>query len=108
VSLAAAVTFQNALASPSAISVVFFGRQQGIKLFFIFNASDKHAHRSPWENGYIDSFNGKLWDELLNLEIFKTLEEAKVLIEQWRREYNQTRPYSASGYRLLVLELSQL
>jgi putative transposase len=54
---------------------------------------------SPWENGYIESFNGKLRDELLNREIFTTLEEAKVLIEQWRREYNQVRPHSALGYR---------
>ncbi len=44
---------------------------------------------SPWENGYIESFNGKLRDELLDREIFTTLEEAKILIEQWRKEYNQ-------------------
>jgi transposase InsO family protein len=54
---------------------------------------------SPWENGYIESFNGKLRDELLNLEIFYTLKEAKVLIERWRREYNTFRPHSALGYR---------
>ncbi len=54
---------------------------------------------SPWENGYIESFNGKLRDELLNREIFTTLIEAKVLIEQWRREYNQVRPHSSLGYR---------
>jgi transposase InsO family protein len=54
---------------------------------------------SPWENGYIESFNGKLRDELLNREIFTTLEEAEVLIEQWRREYNQIRPHSARNYR---------
>ena len=54
---------------------------------------------SPWENGYIESFNGKLRDELLNLEIFTTLEEAKVLIEQWRKEYNQVRPHSYRNYR---------
>ena len=54
---------------------------------------------SPWENGYIESFNGKLRDELLNREVFTTLEEAKVLIEQWRREYNQIRPHSARNYR---------
>ena len=54
---------------------------------------------SPWENGYIESFNGKLRDELLNREIFTTLEEAKVLINQWRKEYNQVRPHSALGYR---------
>lgn len=54
---------------------------------------------SPWENGYIESFNGKMRDELLNGEIFDTLLEAQVLIEQWRREYNQVRPHSALGYR---------
>jgi len=54
---------------------------------------------SPWENGYIESFNGKLRDELLNREIFTTLDEARVLIEQWRREYNQVRPHSALGYQ---------
>jgi transposase InsO family protein len=54
---------------------------------------------SPWENGYIESFNGKLRDELLNREIFTTLLEARVLIEQWRREYNTTRPHSALRYR---------
>ena len=54
---------------------------------------------SPWENGYIESFNGKLRDELLNGEIFYTLKEAKILIEQWRREYNQVRPHSSLGYR---------
>jgi transposase InsO family protein len=54
---------------------------------------------SPWENGYNESFNGKLRDELLAREIFYTLEEAKVLIEKWRREYNEIRPHSALGYR---------
>ncbi len=53
---------------------------------------------SPWENGYNESFNGKLRDELLNGEIFDTLLEAKVLIERWRREYNTIRPHSALGY----------
>ena len=54
---------------------------------------------SPWENGYIESFNGKLRDELLNGEIFTTLFEAKVLIEDWRQHYNQIRPHSSLGYR---------
>jgi hypothetical protein len=49
---------------------------------------------SPWENGYIGSFNGKLRDELPNVEIFTTLFEAQVLIENWRKEYNQVRPHS--------------
>jgi putative transposase len=53
---------------------------------------------SHWGNGYIESFNGKLRDELLNREIFTTLEEAKVLIEQWQRENNQVRPHSALRY----------
>jgi len=64
----------------------------GVKTLFI-------EPGSPWENGYIESFNGKLRDELLDREIFTTLEEAKVLIEQWRREYNQVRPHSSLGYR---------
>jgi len=54
---------------------------------------------SPWENGYNESFNGKLRDELLNGEIFYSLREAQVLIEQWRRHYNRIRPHSALGYR---------
>ena len=54
---------------------------------------------SPWENGYNESFNGKLRDELLNGEIFYTLKEAQILIERWRREYNTVRPHSALGYR---------
>ena len=54
---------------------------------------------NPWENGYIESFNGKLRDELLNREVFYILAEAKVLIEQWRKEYNQIRPHSALHYR---------
>jgi transposase InsO family protein len=64
----------------------------GVKTLFI-------EPGSPWENGYIESFNGKLRDELLNREIFTTLTEAKILIEQWRREYNQVRPHSSLGYR---------
>ena len=54
---------------------------------------------SPWENGYCESFNGKLRDELLNGELFYTLAEAKVLIERWRRAYNTVRPHSSLGYR---------
>ena len=64
----------------------------GVKTLFI-------EPGSPWENGYIESFNGKLRDELLDREIFTTLEEAKVLIEQWRRDYNHVRPHSALGYQ---------
>ncbi len=54
---------------------------------------------SPWENGYVESFNGKLRDEVLNREIFYSLKEAKMLIEQWRSEYNTIRPHSSLGYR---------
>jgi transposase InsO family protein len=54
---------------------------------------------SPWENGYIESFHGKLRDELLNRELFGTLAEAGVIIEQWRREYNEERPHSSLGYQ---------
>jgi transposase InsO family protein len=54
---------------------------------------------SPWENGFNESFNGKLRDELLSGEIFYTLKEAKVLIEQWRHHYNTIRPHSALSYR---------
>lgn len=54
---------------------------------------------SPWENGYCESFNGRLRDELLRREIFDTLLEARVLVERWRRQYNQVRPHSSLGYR---------
>ena len=64
----------------------------GVKTLFI-------EPGSPWENGYIESFNGKLRDELLDREIFTTLEEAKILIEQRRREYNQVHPHSAKNNR---------
>lgn len=64
----------------------------GVKTLFI-------EPGSPWENGYIESFNGKMRDELLNREIFTTLAEAKVLIGEWRKEYNQIRPHSSLKYR---------
>jgi putative transposase len=57
------------------------------------------APGSPWENGYCESFNGKLRDELLNGEIFYSLKEAKVVIGQWRQHYNTVRPHSSLGYR---------
>jgi len=66
--------------------------QVGVKTLYI-------EPGSPWENGYIESFNGKLRDELLNAEIFTSLWEAKVIIERWRVEYNTVRPHSALGYR---------
>jgi putative transposase len=64
----------------------------GVKTLFI-------EPGSPWENGYVESFNGKLRDELLEREIFYSLNEAKVLIEMWRKHYNQVRPHSSLGYR---------
>ena len=64
----------------------------GVKALFI-------EPGSPWENGYNESFNGKLRDELLNTEIFYSLKEAKVLIERWRQHYNTVRPHSSLGYR---------
>jgi len=54
---------------------------------------------SPWENGYIESFHGKLRDELLEREVFDTVWEAQVLVERWRHAYNTVRPHSALGYR---------
>jgi putative transposase len=51
---------------------------------------------SPWENGYNESFNGKLRDEVLNREVYFTLKEAKIVIENWRQEYNTIRPTAAS------------
>jgi len=67
-------------------------KRLGVKTLFI-------EPGSPWENGYIESFNGKLRDELLNGEIFYTLKEAQVIIENWRIEYNTIRPHSSLGYR---------
>jgi transposase InsO family protein len=67
-------------------------KRVGVRTLFI-------SPGSPWENGYVESFNGRLRDELLNGELFYTLREAKVLIERWRRHYNTIRPHSALGYR---------
>ncbi len=64
----------------------------GVKTLFI-------EPGSPWENGYIESFNDKLRDELLNREIFTMLTEAKILIRQWRQEYSQVSTHSSLGYR---------
>lgn len=64
----------------------------GVKTLFI-------EPGSPWENGYIESFNGKLRDELLNGEVFDTIVEARVITEQWRKHYNAVRPHSSLGYR---------
>ena len=54
---------------------------------------------SPWENGYIESFNGKLRYEFLNRKVFDALWEVQVLTAQWRNEYNHVRPHSSLGYR---------
>ena len=54
---------------------------------------------SPWENGFIESFNARLRDEFLNGEIFYSLREAQIVIQQWRKRYNTKRPHSALGYR---------
>lgn len=54
---------------------------------------------TPWENGYNESFNGKLRDECLNVELFNHLPEAKVIIEHWRRQYNTIRPHSSLRYK---------
>jgi len=54
---------------------------------------------SPWKNGYNELFNGKLRDELLDREIFDTLQEAEILTERWRWEYNTVRPHRAPGHR---------
>jgi putative transposase len=57
------------------------------------------APGSPWENGYVESFNARLRDELLDGEIFYTLKEAQIVIESWRRHYNAVRPHASLGYR---------
>ena len=54
---------------------------------------------SPWENGYVESFNARLRDELLNGEIFYSLREAEIVIESWRRHYNTVRPHASLGYK---------
>ena len=61
---------------------------------------------SPWENGYIESFNGKFRDELLNGEIFDTILEAKIITEQWRQHYNKKRPHSSLKFRPPVSEVT--
>ncbi|MBF0571491.1 MAG: IS3 family transposase, partial [Candidatus Omnitrophica bacterium] len=81
--------------------VRFWLKRQGVNTLFI-------EPGSPWENGYIESFNGKLRNELLNREIFDTLYESQVLIERWRVEYNTIRPHSSLGYRPPAPETIQL
>ena len=67
-------------------------RRIGVKTLYI-------EPGSPWENGYNESFNGKLRDELLNGEIFYTMREAEIIIGRWRTHYNTVRPHSSLGYR---------
>lgn len=57
------------------------------------------APGSPWENGYVESFNARLRDELLNGEIFYSLREAQIIIESWHRHYNAVRPHASLGYK---------
>lgn len=57
------------------------------------------AKGSPWENGYVESFNGKLRDELLNRELFLSLEEARWVMDRWRLDYNHQRPHRALDYQ---------
>ncbi len=76
----------------TAIAVRHWLQRLGVKTLFI-------EPGSPWENGYNESFNGKLRDELLNGEIFYTLREAQIIVERWRRHYNEIRPHSSLGYR---------
>ena len=81
----------------TAIAVREWLGKVGVKTLFI-------EPGSPWENGYNERFNGSLGDEVLKREIFYTLEEAKIIIEMWRNEYNQIRPHSSLGYRSPVPE----
>ena len=61
--------------------------------------TDRSSWPSPWENGYVESFNARLRDELLDGEIFYTLREAQIIIESWRRHYNTIRPHESLGYK---------
>jgi transposase InsO family protein len=76
----------------TALAVREWLEKVGVKTLFI-------TPGSPWENGYNESFNGTLRDQLLDGEIFYTLQEAKVLLERWRCHYNQVRPHSSLGYK---------
>ena len=76
----------------TAKSIKLWLAQLGVKTLYI-------EPGSPWENGYNESFNGRLRDELLNGETFYTLKEAQIIIEQWRHHYNHIRPHSSLGYK---------
>ncbi len=66
-------------------------RDSGVKTLFI-------EPGSPWENGYIESFNGKLRDELLDRELFLHIDEVRYVVDRWRMDYNHYRPHSSLGY----------
>ena len=66
-------------------------RDSGVKTLFI-------EPGSPWENGYIESFNGKLRDEQLNRELFLHIDEVRYVVDRWRMDYNHYRPHSSLGY----------
>ena len=76
----------------TAAAVMRWLRDQNVGPVFI-------APGSPWQNGYVESFNGKLREECLNREWFRDIHEARILIEQWRNFYNHRRPHSALGYQ---------
>jgi transposase InsO family protein len=88
-------------AEPTTKALRSWLQRLGVKTLFI-------KPGSPWENGYNESFNGKLRDELLDREIFHALWEAKVLAERRRKEYNRVRPHSSPGYRPPAPETVQL
>ena len=69
-----------------------------LRFCLFYNRIVVYCPGNPWENGYIESFNGKLRDEILNREIFYSVKETKVLVEDWRLEYNNHRPHSGLGY----------
>jgi transposase InsO family protein len=83
--------------------VAIADRQGGQEWIAVVGAKTAYIERgSPWENGYIESFNARLRDELLNGEIFYTLREAHIVIESWRRHYNTIRPDASLGYQVFV------
>jgi putative transposase len=80
-------------------------KRLGVKTAYIEPGSPRQRSGKLWENGYIESFNGKLRDELLNGEIFDTILEAKVLTELWRKHYNNIRPHSSLNFSPPVPEV---
>lgn len=76
----------------------FIAHRVGAYLLAAKSATKHIDPRAPWQNGYTESFNGKLRDELLSQELFGSLAEARLLAERWRRHYNEERPHSALSY----------